>query len=110
MEFIFEDQSKNTAENAVLSKKLVSPRKGENWIVITSAFHMPRTVGSFRKVGWRVTPYPVDYHTRKNPVLPLQFNFAYGMSSLSGALHEYVGLFFYWMAGNTDELFPGPNE
>ena len=107
---IFEDQSRNTAENAIFSRRLAKPKAGEKWLLITSAFHMPRAVGSFRQAGWRVTPYPVDYHTRGDSELPLQFNFTGGVGSLSHALHEYLGLLFYWISGKTDELFPGPRE
>ena len=105
---IFEDQSRNTAENAIFSYSAAAPKAGETWLLITSAFHIPRAVGSFRKAGWRVTPYPVDYSTRRNAALPLQFNFSYGLGSLNGALHEFVGLFFYWVTGKTDEFFPAP--
>ena len=105
---IFEDQSRNTAENAVFSYRIVQPKKAETWLLVTSAFHMPRTVGSFRQVGWNVTPYPVDYHTRKTKTIPVQFNFAGGLSSLGGTVHEFLGLLFYWLDGKTDELFPGP--
>ncbi len=107
---IFEDQSRNTAENAAFSLPLAKPKAGETWLLVTSAFHMPRAVGSFRQVGWEVTPYPVDYITRGETDPPLQFNFAYGMGSLGGALHEYLGLFFYWLTGKTDELFPAPRR
>ena len=57
----YEDQSRNTAENAVLTKRVVKPSDGGQWIVITSAFHMPRAIGTFRKAGWQAIPYPVDY-------------------------------------------------
>ncbi len=107
---IFEDQSRNTAENAVFSRRLAKPKPDETWLLITSAFHMPRTVGSFRQAGWRVTPYPVDYHTLGKGALPFHFNFNAGVGSLSRALHEYLGLLFYWLNGKTDELFPGPRE
>ncbi len=107
---IFEDQSRNTAENAVFSRRLAKPKPGETWLLITSAFHMPRTVGSFRQAGWRVTPYPVDYHTRGERALPFRFNFNVGVGLLNRALHEYLGLLFYWLNGKTDELFPGPRE
>ncbi|NQV83806.1 MAG: YdcF family protein [Rhodospirillales bacterium] len=107
---IFESQSRNTAENASFSYRAAKPKEGETWILITSAFHMPRTIGSFRKAGWQVTPYPVDYNTRRNAVTPLQFNFSYGLGSLGSAMHEYLGLFFYWTNGKTDELFPGPRR
>ena len=105
---IFEDQSRNTAENVTFSLPLAKPKAGETWLLVTSAFHMPRAVGAFRKAGWDVTPYPVDYKTRGETEPPLQFNFAHGMGSLGGALHEYVGLLIYRLVGNTDELFPGP--
>ncbi len=105
---IFEDQSRNTAENAVFSRRLAKPKPEETWLLITSAFHMPRTVGSFRQAGWRVTPYPVDYHTRSKEDFPFRFNFSDGVGSLGYALHEDLGLLFYWLNGKTDELFPGP--
>jgi uncharacterized SAM-binding protein YcdF (DUF218 family) len=105
---IFEDQSRNTAENAVFSYRIVQPKKDETWLLVTSAFHMPRTVGSFRQVGWDVTPYPVDYNTRKTMTTPVQFNFTGGLGSLSNTVHEFLGLLFYWLDGKTDELFPGP--
>jgi len=107
---IFEDQSRNTAENAVFSRRLAKPKEGETWILVTSAFHMPRAVGSFRRAGWRVTPYPVDYHTLGEEDFPFRFNFAGGVGSLNNALHEYLGLLSYWLNGKTDELFPGPKE
>ena len=107
---IIEDQSRNTAENAVFSRRLAKPRPGETWLLITSAFHMPRTVGSFRQAGWRVTPYPVDYRTRGKGALPFRFNFIGGVASLDSALHEYLGLLFYWITGKTNELYPGPEE
>jgi uncharacterized SAM-binding protein YcdF (DUF218 family) len=105
---IFEDQSRNTFENAVLSYRMVKPKINENWLLITSAFHMPRSVGTFRKAGWNVIPYPVDYQTRKSRTLPLHFNFSGGVGSLSSSIHEFCGLLFYWIFGKTDELFPEP--
>jgi len=105
---IFENQSRNTYENAEFSRRVAQPKQGETWILITSAFHMARTVGSFRKAGWDVTPYPVDYHTRKSGTIPVDFNFAGGLGSLGAAVHEFLGLLFYWLNGKTDELFPGP--
>jgi uncharacterized SAM-binding protein YcdF (DUF218 family) len=55
---VFEDRSRNTFENARYSKDLIVPKPGECWLLITSAYHMPRAVGVFRKVGWDVLPYP----------------------------------------------------
>lgn len=107
---IFENQSRNTAENAVFSKKLVNPKPGENWIVITSAFHMPRTVGVFRQAGWPVIPYPVDYQAMSNSSPGVQFALRSGLNGFASGLHEWLGLTFYWFAGRTNEFYPGPER
>jgi uncharacterized SAM-binding protein YcdF (DUF218 family) len=105
---VFEDQSRNTVENARLTRPLANPLPGETWILITSAFHMPRSVGCFRKAGWTVLPYPVDFHTRGDEGWNLQFSFGKGMGSLGIGLREWIGLAAYWATGKTDTLFPGP--
>jgi len=107
---VFESQSRNTAENAALSRALMKPKPGETWVLITSAFHMPRATGVFRRAGWPVVPYPVDYMTPGDQPLALTFNFANGVSYLSAALHECLGLLFYWLTDRTDELYPGPGQ
>ena len=39
---LLEDRSRNTVENAVFSKAIVEPKRGDRWLVVTSAYHMPR--------------------------------------------------------------------
>lgn len=104
----YERQSRNTYENAIRSFDLVHPRPGETWLLITSAFHMPRAIGCFRRAGWTVVPYPVDYQTL--PILDskLSLKVVGHLSSLDQAIHEWTGLFFYWLTDRTDSLFPGP--
>src|SRR5437016_13214259 len=51
---IMERASRNTQENAEFSKALVKPKDGERWVLVTSAFHMPRSVGWCRKAGLSV--------------------------------------------------------
>ena len=104
----YEDQSRNTAENAVLTKRAVKPSDGGQWIVITSAFHMPRAIGTFRQAGWQAIPYPVDYHRTFGVRSGVRFNFRGGMGDLAVGLHEWLGLTFYWFTGRTNEFFPGP--
>ncbi len=106
---MFEDQARNTHENAVLSRKLAAPKPGETWILITSAFHMPRAVGAFRVAGWTVLPYPVDFITPAGQTAGLQFNFAGGLGAFGAALHEWLGLAFYRLSGKTDAFFPAPS-
>ena len=105
---IIENQSRNTHENVLFSKQLVQPLAGETWILITSAFHMPRSVGIFRQVGWDVIPFPVDYHSKGDLDLAPSFNLVGGISSLSWAVHEWLGLLVYWLTDKSDAFFPGP--
>ncbi len=60
---ILEGKSRDTFENAQFTKGMVKPAPGETWLLVTSAFHMPRSMGLFRKAGFDVTPWPVDYRT-----------------------------------------------
>lgn len=101
---MFERESRNTYENAIFSKRLVSPQPGEIWVLITSASHMPRSVGIFRRAGWPVIPYPVAYKAGK----PYDLTLAGHFSEIDLALHEWVGLASYWLLGRTDALFPSP--
>ncbi len=105
---IFEDQSKNTVENAVFTKQLVKPLLDERWVLVTSAFHMPRAVGVFRQAGWPVIPYPVDFSTKGDEKLEPSLNLRLGLNSFAHGLHEWIGLTFYWLTGRTNELYPGP--
>jgi uncharacterized SAM-binding protein YcdF (DUF218 family) len=105
---IFENQARNTSENASLTKKIIKPRLDQRWLIITSAFHMPRAMGSFRQVGWNAIAYPVDYQTKQNQSLGLGLNLQAGLGKLSTAIHEWLGLTFYWLSGRTNELYPKP--
>lgn len=101
---VLEDKSRTTHENAVFSKRIVDPKPGEVWILVTSADHMPRAVGCFRKIGWPVVADPVDFEA----VRRLHISLAGGLDSVDTAAHEWLGLVFYRIAGWTDALFPSP--
>ena len=105
---LFEGRSRNTHENAVLTRALVQPRPEETWVLVTSAFHMPRAMGAFRQAGWTVVPYPVDYHLEPDPPFAWGFDFLAGMGSLRAAAHEWTGLVSYRLSGRTNALFPAP--
>lgn len=105
-----ERRSRNTKENAEFSKLLAAPKSGERWLLLTSAFHMPRSVGIFRKAGFAVEPYPVDWRTGGPGDLLAFSPFALdGLERTEVAVREYLGLVAYRIAGRTSELFPGPN-
>jgi uncharacterized SAM-binding protein YcdF (DUF218 family) len=104
-----ETRSRTTRENALHSRELLTPQAGERWLLVTSAWHMPRAVGCFRKAGFAATPYPVDYRTRGSQDWTRFFPFAAnGLRRLDLAAKEWIGLLAYRLAGYTDALFPGP--
>lgn len=102
---VFESKSRNTYENGLFSQRLVQPQASEEWWLITSAYHMPRARGVFCKLGWNVVPYPVDHFYWGGRLTP-HWAFAYHLSDLEHALHEWVGLLVYRVTGKTMSLFP----
>jgi len=103
---VFESESRNTAENVSRSKALVRPAPGESWVVVTSAFHMPRSVGIFCKEGWPVIPYPVDHRTLPGHAVRFGGGLSGNLSSLSLGIKEWLGLTAYFLTGRTSALFP----
>lgn len=104
---VLESRSRNTTENAVFSKALAQPKPGERWLLVTTAWHMPRAVGCFRRAGFAVEAYPVGWRTGTRFVLRPRSNISGGLASLDLAVHEWTGLIAYWLAGRTSELLPG---
>jgi uncharacterized SAM-binding protein YcdF (DUF218 family) len=106
---ILEGKSRDTEENARFTKELVLPKPGERWLIVTSAHHMPRAVGSFRGAGFPVEAFPVDYRTRGAVDLLRPFaTLGDGLRRTDTAVREWVGLAAYRLTGRTTELFPGP--
>jgi uncharacterized SAM-binding protein YcdF (DUF218 family) len=106
-----ERRSRNTLENAEFSKAMAAPKSGERWLLVTSAYHMPRSIGIFRKVGFAVEPYPVDWLTGSRADLltfsPVAIE---GLYRVETAMREWMGLAAYWISGRTDAFFPGPDR
>jgi uncharacterized SAM-binding protein YcdF (DUF218 family) len=106
---VLESKSRNTYENAKLTHELLSPKPGERWLLVTSAYHMPRSIGVFRAVGFDVTAAPVDYRTRDARDLVRMFSsIPSGLERLDLGVREWIGLVGYWLTGRTSELLPGP--
>jgi uncharacterized SAM-binding protein YcdF (DUF218 family) len=101
-------------ENAAFSRELVHPGPDERWLLVTSAYHMPRAVGVFRQVGWPVIAYPVDYRTVGTVDLwstignLAQPSVADRLVELDQAVKTWVGLLAYWLLGRTSALLPAP--
>lgn len=105
---IFEDRSRNTWENARLTHSMLDPAPGETWLLVTSASHMPRSVGSFRQAGWQVVAWPVNYSTRPGGEGWFDPPFSFRLGQAEWAAREYVGLLAYWLLGRTSAVFPAP--
>ena len=104
-----ERRSRNTAENAEFSKALAAPKDGERWLLVTSAFHMPRSVGLFRKAGFNVEAYPVDWRVGERGDLFMFSPVALeGLGRTDIAIREWIGLVAYRATGKIDRLRPGP--
>lgn len=106
-----EDRSRDTWENAVFTKGVVTPQAGERWLLLTSAWHMPRAMGVFRAAGFPVEPWPVDYRTSGwGDAVMFFYSPADGLRRLELVAKEYAGLIAYRLNGRSSSLFPGPCE
>jgi uncharacterized SAM-binding protein YcdF (DUF218 family) len=106
---VLEGRSRNTQENVLYTAELISRNPGDRWVLVTSAYHMPRSVGIFRKHGFDVIPYPVDYRTRGVEDLRRLFeSIPAGLQRTDLAVKEWAGLIAYRLMGRIDSIFPAP--
>ncbi len=106
---VLEDRSRTTDENAGFTRALVAPKPGELWLLVTSAFHMPRAIGAFRAAGFDVEAYPVDWRTRGTIDAAMPFErLSAGLARSDMAVHEWAGLIISRLTRKSRELFPGP--
>lgn len=102
------EESRNTFEAARLSFTRLNPKVHESWLLVTSASHMPRSVGAFRRLGWNVVAFPVDFKTAGAHERVTGFDFVEQLRLVNRGLKEWVGLTMYYLMGWTSEWFPGP--
>lgn len=102
---IIESASRNTAQNFTLIKPLL-PKQNGQYLLVTSAFHMPRSVGIARQQGINVIPYPVDYRSTHASLRTWSIDYLGHMSSLNTAWREWIGLTVYFVADKTSAWFP----
>ncbi|MBO6716636.1 MAG: YdcF family protein [Rhizobiaceae bacterium] len=106
---VLESRSRNTYENAQFTRDLLQPDSSSRWLLVTSAFHMPRSAALFRKAGFDVVAWPVDYRTTGREGFGLASdNAADALDATTLAIREWIGLLAYRMAGRIDSLLPGP--
>jgi uncharacterized SAM-binding protein YcdF (DUF218 family) len=102
-----ERRSANTAENARFSSALLHPAANQEWLLVTSAFHMPRAVGAFRRAGFTIRAVPADWRTTRT-FWPQSWSASSNLKTFDLAAKEYLGLVVYRLRGDTLSFFPGP--
>ncbi len=108
-DILFERQSQNTWQNAEKLREILQPAPQSRWLLVTSAFHMPRSMGVFRQAGFNVIAYPVDFRLGSYGASFLTNSTGAGkMEKLDLAVHEWIGLASYWLTGRSTAFFPGP--
>ncbi|MFA7275522.1 MAG: YdcF family protein [Pseudobdellovibrionaceae bacterium] len=98
----FEGESRNTYENMILSRSKVHPQAGENWLLVTSAYHMPRSVAIFRTGGWEVIPCPAGYLTDGHYSYLPTAKVLEGFFLFHVAVREMIGIIAYVFTGKIE--------
>ena len=97
---VYDEKSRNTFENFIYSAQKAGPGKEGNWLLVTSAFHMPRSMAIARKMGWELIPYPVDYRSQgRYLLLPQRLDVLDNLYASKLFLHEMTGLAAYKITG-----------
>ncbi len=91
-----ENQSRNTAENAKFSYKILNKENIDRIILVTQALHMARAVDQFKNVGFQVTPAPTAFISYSDQISALSFiPSASALEVSSMVLHELLGRWWY---------------
>lgn len=103
---IYENKARNTFENVIYTKQIAQPQPEETWIVVSTAYHLPRAVGIFCKQNWNIIPYPADFHTNPEELLAPSLNLSGNLQQLNEGIHEWLGLTAYYLTGKTNQWLP----
>lgn len=101
-DLIIENESNNTRENALFTKAIIDEKKlSGTYLLITSAFHMRRSLACFKKVGIEADSYSTDRYAG-----PRKFAFDFlfipnvsTMNDWNNLLKEFVGFITYKIMG-----------
>lgn len=104
-----DSRSRNTDDDARYAMERAAPQPGERWLLVTSAYHMPRAIGAFRRLGFAVEAYPVDWRTHSGADVTHPFvTIGDGLRRTDTAVREWLGLLAYRATGRSSELVPSP--
>ena len=103
---LLEIRSRNTAENAVFSRELAKDEQSGSWILVTSAWHLPRAIATFCRAGWKnLVPWPTDHRSGAFGER-IGWGLARNLEELNTGVKEWVGLLAYWLTGRVTARLP----
>lgn len=105
--FVLERRARTTWENAVFSHRMIEPRPGARWLLVTPAWHMPRSIGAFRAAGWDgivAAPSLGETARRAGPTASPGRR----LHLFDVAAREWSGLLAYRLLGRSSALYPAP--
>ncbi|HEY4944019.1 MAG TPA: YdcF family protein [Rhizomicrobium sp.] len=103
---VIEGKSRTTFENLQFSRNLLSPRKGQVWLLVTTAIQMRRALAVADHLHWPMVPWPSENISDRSGQSYWLFSFEKTSYSLGRVLHEYESLVAYRLEGKTDSMFP----
>lgn len=92
-------EARSTYEDALLALEAAAPRAGETWLLVTSAWHLPRAHGTFRALGWTLHPVPVDFRTTGELRVAPSWDVAATLSDLDRLVREWGAIAVYRREG-----------
>ncbi|MEZ5871308.1 MAG: YdcF family protein [Nitratireductor sp.] len=102
----FEPNSRNTWQNAVFTAEMLGDDRNKTWLLVTSAFHVPRALGCFRKAGINVIAVPTDFRADEFSFPWLTGDMAGQFIKMSLFTKELIGLVAYRLTGKMDQFLP----
>lgn len=103
-EVVFLGAARSTYEEALLTLERLRPQTGERWVLVTSAWHMPRALATFVAQGWTLLPYPVDYRSAPGVLPGPSLDVVGRLAAFDAILREWGALLVYERLGRTAEL------
>lgn len=98
--------ARSTYEEAILSIQAIQPAAGQRWLLVTSAYHMPRAIGVFKSQGWNLIPYPVDFRSPRDIQLKPRLNVFGRLVELDDIVREWGALIMYQRLGRIENILP----
>ncbi len=102
-DILFLGEARSTYEEALLFAERVRPQQGERWLLVTSAWHMPRALATFQAQGFTLQPFPVDYRSGELTFRP-SLDIAGRLAAFDAIVREWGALVVYERLGRTETL------